>query len=720
MNSPRVLCVAVLAVSACAPASRQSAGSTATIPMVSLPASNPFAAPSTLAYQVPDFSRIRSVHFEPAFEAGMKQNLAEIDAIATLSAAPTFDNTIVAMERSGDLLTRVNRVFNAVTGANTNDSLQAIQERVAPKLAAHGDAIFLNDKLYQRVKSIYDRRDALGLTGEQKTLVELYNRNFVRAGANLSEADKVKLRALNQEESKLITDFQARLLAATKAGALVLDNVSDLDGMSAGEIASAADAAKKRGLTGKWVIPLQNTTQHPAQVSLRNRAVRQRLFVASTTRASKGDANDTRGIVKRLAELRPEKAKLLGFPNFSAYALDNQMSKTSANATKLLTNLVPAATAKARTEISAMQAVIDKENGGFKLAPWDWQYYAEQVRKAQFALDESQIKPYFELDHVLKDGVFFAAEKLYGLTFKERKDLPVYHPDVRVFEVFEADGKSMAMFYADFFKRDEKGGGAWMDNFVDQNRLTGTKPVVFNVENFTKPAAGQPALLTFSDVTTLFHEFGHALHGMLSNANYPSVSGTNTPRDFVEFPSQFNERWALYPTIFANYAKHFSTGAPMPADLVAKIKKAGTFNQGFSTTEYLAASLLDIAWHTLPAGTPPQDPDAFETAALQRFNIALPEVPPRYRTPYFTHIWSNGYSSSYYAYLWSEVLDHDAFAWFEENGGLTRANGQRFRDMVLSRGSTEDPAALYRAFRGHDPDVKYLIIQRGLGDGSEK
>lgn len=389
MNSPRVLCLAVLAVSACAPASQQTAGSTATVPMVSLPASNPFAAPSTLPYQVPDFSRIRDVHYEPAFAAGMKQNLAETDAIANQSAAPTFDNTIVAMERSGELLTRVNRAFNAVTGANTNDSLQAIQERVAPKLAAHGDAIYLNDKLYQRVKSIYDRRDALGLTGEQKTLVELYNRNFVRAGANLSEADKVKLRAFNQEESKLVTDFQARLLAATKAGALVLDNVSDLEGMSAGEIAAAADAAKQRGLTGKWVISLQNTTQHPAQVSLKNRAVRQRLFVASTTRASRGDANDTRGIVKRLAELRADKAKLLGFPNFSAYALDNQMSKTSENATKLLTNLVPAATAKARSEIAAMQAVIDKENGGFKLAPWDWQYYAEQVRKAQFALDES-------------------------------------------------------------------------------------------------------------------------------------------------------------------------------------------------------------------------------------------------------------------------------------------------------------------------------------------
>jgi peptidyl-dipeptidase Dcp len=390
------------------------------------------------------------------------------------------------------------------------------------------------------------------------------------------------------------------------------------------------------------------------------------------------------------------------------------MSKTPENATKLLTDLVPAATAKARSEIAAMQAVIDQQNGGFKLAPWDWQYYAEQVRKAQFAIDESQIKPYFELNRVLQDGVFFAANKLYGLTFKERKDIPVYHPDVRVFEVFDIDGKPLALFYADYFKRDEKGGGAWMDNFVDQNGLTGTKPVIFNVANFTKPAPGKPALLSFSDVTTMFHEFGHALHGMLSNAHYPSVSGTATPRDFVEFPSQFNEHWALEPAVFANYAKHYSTGAPMPQELVAKIKKAGTFNQGFATTEYLAASLLDIAWHTLPPGSPQQDVDAFEAEALKRYNVAMPEIPPRYRTTYFSHIWPGGYASSYYAYLWSEVLDHDAYAWFVEHGGLTRANGQRFRDMVLSRGSTQDPAELYRAFRGRDPSVEYLIIERGL------
>jgi peptidyl-dipeptidase Dcp len=683
---------------------------------VSLPASNPFAAPSTLPYQAPDFTKIHDADYEPAFTAGMAQQLAEVAAIANQTAAPTFDNTIIPLEKSGEILTRVSKVFNGVTGANTNDTLQAIQERLAPKLASHSDEIFLNRKLYERVKSLYDRRESLGFDQQQKSLVELYNRNFVRAGANLSDADKEALKKLNQEEASLQTDFQNRLLAATKAGALVIDDVKLLDGMSPSEIAAAEAAAKQRGLTGKWVIPLQNTTQHPAQTSLKNRSVRERLFMASTMRAEHNDSNDTRSDVKRLAQLRADKAKLLGFPTYSAYALDNQMAKNPENAIRLLTNLVPASVARAHTEIADMQKLIDSEKGGLKLAPWDYQYYAEQVRKQRYSMDESQLKPYFEINRVLQDGVFFAANKLYGLTFKERKDIPVYHPDVRVFEVFDADGKSMALFYADYWKRDEKGGGAWMDNFVDQNGITGTKPVVFNVANFTKPAAGQPALITFSDVTTMFHEFGHALHGMLSNIKYPSISGTNTPRDYVEFPSQFNEKWALDPIVFANYAKHYQTGAPMPAELVNKIKNARTFNQGFGTTEYLAASLLDIAWHTIPPGTPQQDVDAFEAAALKKFNIAVPEIPPRYRTTYFSHIWPGGYASSYYAYLWSEVTADDAGGWFDQHGGLTRANGQRFRDMVLSRGSSQDLAEMYRAFSGRDPDVKYLIEARGLGD----
>jgi peptidyl-dipeptidase Dcp len=710
-----------LALAACAtanpPVSAPSGAATtapATTTSPQLPSSNPFYATSTLLYQAPPFDRIHDTDYQPALDAGMREQIGEIEAIANQSGPPTFDNTIVAMERSGALLTRVSKVFNAVTGANTDSTLQRIQEEEAPKLAAHSDAIYLNDKLYQRVKSIYDRRDALGLNPEQRFLVELYNKNFIRAGAQLSEADKTKLRALNQEESKLTTDFQNRLLAATKAGALVLDNPAQLDGLSEGEIAAAAEAAKSRGLTGKWVIPLQNTTQHPAQVSLKNRAVRERLFIASTQRAEHGDSTDTRAIVRRLAQLRADRAKLLGYPTYSAYALDNQMAKTSEAATKLLSDLVPAATARARSEAAQMQALINREKGRFKLAPWDWQYYSEQVRKVQYALDESQLKPYFELDRVLRDGVFFAANKLYGLTFKERKDIPVWHPDVRVFEVFDADGKSMALFYSDYFKRDEKGGGAWMDSFVDQSGLLNVKAVVFNVANFTKPASGQPALLTFSDVTTMFHEFGHALHGMFSNVQYPTLSGTNVPRDFVEFPSQFNEHWALDPTVFANYAKHYKTGEPMPQPLVEKIKKAKTFNQGFATTEYLAASLLDIAWHTLPPGAPQQDVDVFETASLNRYKVAMYEVPPRYRTTYFAHIWGGGYASSYYAYLWSEVLDDDAYSWFVEHGGLKRENGQRFRDMILSRGGTQEVASLYRAFRGRDPNVDALLEERGL------
>ncbi|HET6762832.1 MAG TPA: M3 family metallopeptidase, partial [Longimicrobiaceae bacterium] len=578
----------------------------------------------------------------------------------------------------------------------------------------HSDAIYLNDRLYQRVRSIYDRRAQLGLNPEQVALVERYNRDFVRSGAQLNEADKTRLRALNQEESKLTTDFQTKLLAGTKAGALVVENRAELAGLSEGEIAAAAEAATQRGMPGKWVISLQNTTQQPAQVNLTNRATRQRLFENSIHRTDRGDANDTRAIVRRLAQLRAERARLLGFPSYAAFSLDNQMAKTPENAMRLLSGLVPAATARARAEAARMQQLIDSEHGGFKLAPWDWQHYAERVRKAEYDLDEEQIKPYFELNRVLQDGVFYAATQLYGITFRERKDLPVYHPDVRVFEVFDTDGRSMALFYADYFKRDNKSGGAWMDNFVDQSALFGTRPVVYNVANFTKPAPGQPALLTYSDVTTMFHEFGHALHGIFSNGTYPTVSNTNVSRDFVEFPSQFNEHWAMDPGVFAHYAKHYQTGAPMPQALVTKINRASTFNQGFATTEYVAAALLDLAWHALPADAPQQDVETFETQALNRFGVAMAEVPPRYRTPYFAHVWGGGYAAGYYAYMWSEVLDHDAFYYFREHGGLTRENGQRFRDMVLSRGGSQDAAAMYRAFRGRDPSVEPLLEQRGL------
>ena len=674
---------------------------------------NPLFRRSPLQYEAPPFDRIHIADFQPALEEGMKQNLTEITQVAEQSAPPTFENTIVAMEHSGPLLTRSASVFFMLTGANTNDTLQKIDSDVSPKLAAHRDAIYLNGRLFGRVKSIYDRRDALGFDADQKFLVERYYRDFVRAGALLSEADKTRMRALNQEEAKLGTDFDHKLLAATKVGALVIDDKTQLAGLSDAEIAAAAEAAKTRGLEGKWVIVLQNTTQQPAQASLSNRAVRQRLFEASIHRADRGDTNDTRAIIRRLAQLRAERAKLLGFPTFAAYTLTDKMAKTPETALRLLSDLVPAATARARAEAADMQALIDKQKGGFTLAPWDWQYYAEQVRKAQYNLDESQIKPYFELDRVLRDGVFFAAGKLYGLTFTERHDIPVYQPDVRVFEVFDVDGKSMALFYCDYFKRDNKSGGAWMGSFVDQSGLLGTKPVIYNVANFEKPAPGQPALLTFGDVTTMFHEFGHGLHGLLSNVRYPTLAGTNVPRDFVEFPSQFNEHWALEPTVLANYAKHYQTGVPMPQALIDKIKKARTFNQGFATTEYLSAALLDLAWHNLPADAPQQDVDAFEADALKRFKVDLAVVPPRYHSTYFAHIWG-GYSAGYYSYLWSEVLDDDAYQWFVENGGMTRQNGQRFRDMILSRGGTSDAAEMYRAFRGRDPSVEPLLEQRGL------
>jgi peptidyl-dipeptidase Dcp len=677
-------------------------------------AGNPFAEASTLPFQAPPFDKIKDAHYQPAFEAGMREHLAEIAKIAAQKDAPTFDNTIVALERSGQMLTRVAVAFNAVTGADTNDTLQKVQEAIAPKLAEHQDAIYLDDKLFARVGKLYDTRDTLGLDAEQKRLVERYYDNFVRAGAKLGEADKAKLRELNKEESTLTTDFSNKLLAANNAGALVVDDRKDLAGFSDADVAAAADAAKTAKKDGKYLVALQNTTQQPAQVSLQDRSVRERLFKASTERAEHGDANDTRAIIQRLAVLRADRAKLLGYADFASYTLADQMAKTPANAIKLMTDMVPTATAKAKGEAAKMQALIDKNKGGFKLAPWDWQFYAEQVRKAEYDLDEAQIKPYFEIDRVLNDGVFYAANQLYGLTFKQRKDIPVYHPDVRVYEVFDADGKSLALFYADYWKRDSKRGGAWMDNLVGQSRLLGTKPVVYNVCNFTKPAAGQPALITYDDVTTMFHEFGHALHGMFADTQYPTLSGTNVPRDFVEFPSQFNEHWARDPKVFANYAKHYQTGAPMPAELVEKISKSRTFDQGFATTEYLAAALLDMAWHTQPAGTPKQDVDAFETKALEQYKVNVYEVPPRYRTSYFAHVWGGGYAAGYYAYLWSEVLDHDAFYWFREHGGLTRENGQRFRDMVLSRGSTQDMAALYRAFRGRDPSVEPLLEQRGL------
>jgi peptidyl-dipeptidase Dcp len=676
--------------------------------------SNPFYAPSPLAFQAPPFDKIKDSDYQPAIEAGMAQQREEVRTIADNPAPPSFENTIVALEKSGQLFNRVMQVFGGVTGANLSPELQKVQEIEAPKLAAHQDAIFLDAKLFERVSAIYKARDSLKVDPEALRLVEWYYKEFVHAGANLSDAGKAELKKLNEEDSTLSTAFVKKLLNATKAAAYHTTDKNALAGLSETRLQGATHAAKDRKLDG-YVILLQNTTQQPDLGALSVRSTRQTIFENSWNRAERGGSNDTRETISRLAQVRAQKAQLLGYPNYAAWRLQDQMAKTPQAAIKFMDDLVPGATAKAIAEGNDIQALIDAQKGGFQLEPWDWDFYAEKVCKAKYDLDEAQIKPYFELNNVLENGVFYAANQLYGITFKERHDIPVYQPDVRVFEVFDADGKALALWYCDYFKRDNKNGGAWMDVFVNQSKLLDQLPVVFNVANFSKPAPGQPALLSFRDVTTMFHEFGHALHGMFSNTVYPSISGTQTARDFVEFPSQFNEHWATYPAVFDHYAKNYQTGAPMPAELAAKIKKAEKFNQGYALTEILAAAELDMLWHMLPASAPQQNPDQFETEALKKTHLALKTVPPRYRSSYFAHIWGGpGYAAGYYAYLWSEMLDDAAYQWFEEHGGLTRANGDRFRQMILSRGNTEDLGKMYAAWLGGEPTIEPMLKERGL------
>jgi peptidyl-dipeptidase Dcp len=686
---------------------------------VAFTTANPFYAPSKLQYQAPVFDKIKDSDYAPALDEGMRQQRKEMDAIANDHAAPTFKNTIVAMERSGQLLTRVSKVFFNLSQSTTDDAIQKIEAEYSPKLSQHSDAIFLDGKLYARVKAVYDQRAKLHLDPESDHLVERYYQIFVRAGAKLNDADKTTMKSLNERLATLSTQFGQNVLASTAAGAVVVDNKADLDGMSDVDIGAAAEAAKGRKLDGKYLLTLQNHTTQPQLASLKNRALREKIMKASLARSDTDGPYDNRAIISEMAQLRAQRAKLLGYPTFADYTLEDQMAKNPDAANDLMKRVAAAAVVNAKAEAAKIQSLIDAQaaanhTASFKLQPWDWDFYAEQVRKAEYDLDEAQIKPYFELDRVLKDGVFFAANQLYGLTFKERKDLPVYHPDVRVFEIFDARGRSMAIMYFDYYSRDSKHGGAWMDSFVDQSNLLNTRPVILNVANFTKPAPGQPALLSFDDVTTMFHEFGHALHGMLSKTTYPLFSGTSTPRDFVEFPSQFNENWALDPKVFANYAKNYKTGEPMPAELVAKIKKSGTFNQGYETTEYVAAALLDMAWHELPADAPRQDADKFEADALKKYGVAVDEVPTRYRSTYFQHIWSGGYAAGYYAYLWTAVLAQDAFAWFTEHGGMTRANGEHFEATVLSRGGTKDAHQLYLDFRGKEPSVDPYLKKKGL------
>ncbi|WP_439479580.1 M3 family metallopeptidase [Chryseobacterium aquaticum] len=672
--------------------------------------SNPFMKKSKLQYEAPEFDKIKDEHFKPAFEFGLKQHDTEILAIANNPKAATFENTIVALEKSGEVLKRAIIVFSNLTSANTNPTLQALDEEFAPIFAGHSDKMYLNENLYKRIQSISEN----GLDSESKRLLQYYKQNFEIAGANLSAADKEKLKQINQEMASLSTQYSNKLLEARKEGGIIFDNVNELDGLSADEIAAAAADAKTAGKDGKYLLALQNTTQQPVLQNLTNRATREKVFKASWMRAENGGNSDTRETIEKLAKLRLKKAQVLGKKSFAEWKLQDQMAKTPDAAVKLMNQLATPAVETARREAKDIQDLIDQQKGGFKLEPWDWNFYAEQVRKAKFDLDENQIKPYFEITTVLEKGVFFAAEKFYGLTFKKRTDLPVYHPDVVTYEVFDHDGKSLAIYYLDFYTRDSKNGGAWMSNFVEQSYLLGTKPVIVNCYNYQKPAPGKPSLISYDDVTTIFHEFGHSIHGMFASQKYPSLSGTNVPRDFVEFPSQINEHWALDPVVLKNYAIHYETKQPIPQALVDKIKKAATFNQGYMTTELVSAAALDMDWHSVTSEGQLLPVLDFEKQSLKNHGFTLSTVPPRYHTPYFAHIWGGGYSAGYYAYLWSETLDSDAWEWIMKNGGLTRENGDRFRKHILSVGNSVDLNQAFRDFTGHDPDIKPLLRNRGF------
>jgi peptidyl-dipeptidase Dcp len=675
---------------------------------------NPFFQISLLPYQAPHFDQIDDAHYRPAFDEAKRRKLGEVALITQNLDAPTFENTFLALEQTGQMLSRVASVFFAMTAAHTNDYLQQLDEEFASELAELGDEIRLSEALFARIDAVYQQRSRLDLDAESLRLVEVVWQQFKLAGATLDPEQKTRLKALNKEAAQLSSQFNNRLHAADKAGGLVLDNAHQLEGLSKAEIAAARQAARDKGLEDRWLIPLLNFTQQPALQTLADRRTRENLFQAGWERTQRGDGNDTRAIVARLAVLRAEQAQLLGFENYAAWKIAAQMAKTPEAALSFMRNIVPAATARARRELADIQQVIDEQQGGFRAKVWDWAFYAEQVRREKYDLDEAQIKPFFELRSVLDNGMFWAASRLFGLSFIERFDIPVYHPDVRVWEIFDKDGRGMALFYGDYFARDSKGGGAWMGNFVEQSTLFESAPVIYNVCNYVKPAAGEPALISWDDVVTLFHEFGHTLHGLFANQRYASLSGTNTPRDFVEFPSQINEHWASQPEVFANYARHYQTGEPMPQALREKLFRAAQFNKGYDMTELLAAALLDMNWHSLPSGASVEDVAQFEAEALQKENVSLPEVPPRYRSSYFAHIFGGGYAAGYYAYIWTQMLADDGYQWFVEQGGLTEENGQKFREAVLSRGNSADLAELYRAWRGHDPYSEPMLENRGL------
>ena len=685
-----------------------------------LPAANPFAAVSELPYQLPPFQRIHESDYAPAFEAGMAEQLREVHAIAANPAAPTFDNTVLALERSGALLNRVSKVFFNITSSDSTPALADLEQAIAPRLAAQSDAIQLDPVLFARVRTLHDHQDSLGLDPESRQLLERTWLGFVRAGAALPESGKARLRAINAELATATTRFRLNVLEATKEGALVVDRREQLDGLSDSEIGALADAAKSRGLEGKYLITLRNTTVQPLLGSLRDRTLRERLYRASSERGN-GGSGDNLAVVSDILRLRTERAKLLGYATPADYVLEDDTAAKPANVNRILGQIAPVALKAAQREAAAIQALIDQQaragsQASFELRPWDWEFYAEQVRKAKYALDADEVKPYFELNRVLTDGVFHAAHELYGVSFTERPDLHGYRDDVRVFEVRDADGSPLGLYLADFFARDSKQGGAWMNTFVDQSTLLHAQPVVVNNLNIVAPPKGQPVLLSFDEVTTLFHEFGHAMHGLLSNVRYASLSGINVPPDFGEYPSQYNEMWAREPAILAHYARDYRTGAPLPKALFDKILAAQTFNSGFDTTSYLAAALLDQAWHQIG---PEQVPDAahvmaFEAKALHAGGLDGVPVPVRYRTPYFLHIFNGGYEAGYYAYLWSEVLARDTGKWFHTHGGISRANGDYLRAKILSRGRTIEPGQLFEEFYGGPPDSAPLLEYRGL------
>ncbi|WP_457443080.1 M3 family metallopeptidase [Roseateles sp. P5_E4] len=682
------------------------------------PSDNPLFTPSPLPLQYPQFDKVRDEHFGPALDKGMAEQLAEIQAIADNPAAPTFDNTIVAWEKSGRLLSRTSTLLFSLIGADANPARQQLQTDYAAKLAAHRDAVLLNPRLFARIETLYATRGKAAPNAEGKRLIERYRRDMVRAGAQLSDEQKVRMKAINAELATLGARFNKAVLAEVNDSALIVDSAEDLAGLTPAQVAAAAEAGKKKGLEGKYLLTLLNTTIQPLETELQNRALRERLHRASVARGSRGNANDTTGIVSRVMTLRQERAALLGYATPAAYVLEEETAKSAEAVNAMLGKLGPAAVASAKQEAAELQKLIDtdqavKKQPSFALQPWDWSYYSEKLRAAKYGFDESQLKPYLELTSVLERGVFFAANQLYGISFKRRTDLPVYRDDVRTYDVFDTDGKQLAIFIADLYARPSKRGGAWMNAYVSQNALEGTQPVVANHLNIPKPPAGEPTLLTWDEVNTLFHEFGHALHGMFNKGQYPGLG--RVPRDFVEYPSQVNEVWADWPSVLANYAKHYQTGAPMPRELLDKVARAKRFNQGYTTLSYLGAAIVDQRLHQLKAGEVPAADGimAFEAKVLKDEGIDFGPVPPRYRLPYFSHI-MGGYSAGYYAYIWSEVLDADTVEWLKANGGLKRANGDALRAKLLSRGGSEDAMVLFRNLVGHEPDIKPLLERRGL------